>query len=157
MADDLEGVLRQFEEKRQEAITRERDVATSRSKFRRQFMQAVHGDWARQAQELINALGTNGHGAEMTVSQEPHQEMMTIHVAPNLKGLPHTGTADFDFQVKIFPNEAMLRACFVTVTPDQPEHIGAPEPYSLEELSDGKFKAVLGHHLAALLKAAMPH
>jgi hypothetical protein len=81
--------------------------------------------------------------------------MMTIHVAPNLRGLPHTGTADFDFQVKVFPNEAMLRACFVTVTPDQPEHIGTPEPYSLEELSGGKFKAVLGHHLAALLKAGI--
>jgi len=157
MADDLDGILRQFEQKRSEAIAREQEVAASRTKFRQQFMQAVHRDWARQAQELVNALGTKGHGAEINVSQEPHQEMMVIHVKPNLKGLPHSVSTDFDFQVKLFPNEAMLRACFVTVTPDSPEYIGTPEPYSLEDLADGKFKAVLGHHLAVLLTAAMPH
>jgi hypothetical protein len=157
MADDLDGVLQQFEQKSRQAMERESEVASSRSKFREQFMHAVHREWTRQAQDLINKLGSCGHRAELNVSQEAHQEMVVIKVAPNLKGLPHSVNTDFDFLVKVFPNEAMLRACFVTVTPDSPEFIGHPEPYSLEDLAGENFKAVLGRHLAAILKAAMPH
>jgi hypothetical protein len=155
--DDLDNALGEFEQKRAQALEKERTVTSARSKFREQFMQSCHREWTRQIEETVRRLGEHGHRGKLDMTQEAHQEMLVLHVTPNLKDLPHSVANDFDFQVKIFPNEAMLRVCFVTVTPDSPEYIGHPEPYKLDDLQGENFRHVLIRHVAGILRAAMPH
>ena len=53
-------------------------------------------------------------------------------------------------------NEAMLRVCVVTVTPDQPEYLGTPETYKMEDMTSENFKKVLSRHLAFIVRSATP-
>ena len=154
--DELDQALTAFDEARTSKLQNIRDVDTARGKFRQEFMQACHREWVKSAEEVGRRAGNHNHRVEVQLNQEAHQEMMLIRLIPNLKDMGPSIYRDFVFQVKIFPNEAMLRVCVVTVTPDQPEYIGAPETYKMEEMTSENFQKVLSRHLAFIIRSATP-
>jgi len=154
--DELESALKTFDTARQQKLDGERELAALRGNFRQEFLQACHREWTRMAEEMGRLMGNYNHRVELTLSQEPHQEMLLMHITPHLKGLGYSLAQSFDFQIKIYPNEAMQRVAIKTVTPDQPEYIGRPETYKIEDLAGDNFKQVVSRHLATVIRAAMP-
>lgn len=154
--DELESALKAFDAARNQTLESERALAASRGKFRQEFMQACHREWTKTAEELVRLMGNSNHRVELTLAQEAHQEMMVMHIRPNLKDLGYSLAQSFDFTIKVYPNEAMQRVCVKTVTPDQPEYIGRPETFRIEDLAGDNFKHVLSRHLATIVRAAMP-
>ncbi len=154
--DELDQALEAFDEARTTKLDKLREVTTARGIFRQEFMQACHREWVKAAEDVGRRAGNHNHRVEVQLNQEPHQEMMLIRLIPNLKDMGPSIYRDFVFQVKVFPNEAMLRVCVVTVTPDQPEYLGTPETYKMEDMNADNFKKVLSRHLAFIIKSATP-